>query len=125
MSEKGKLLVISGPSGVGKSTVIGILMGMRGNMEFSVSATTRPPRPGETDGVEYFFVSREEFDRMIEDGELLEHAEFVGNCYGTPRSQVEERIEQGITVVLDIEVQGAAQVKAIMPEAVTWNATPS
>lgn len=117
--QKGKLLVISGPSGVGKSTVISILMKLRGSMEFSVSATTRLPRPGETDGVEYFFVTRERFEQMVENGELLEHAEFVGNCYGTPKSQVLERMEQGITVVLDIEVQGAAQVKAIMPEAIT------
>ena len=119
MNEKGKLLVISGPSGVGKSTVIGRLMRLRGNMEFSVSATTRPPRPGETEGKDYFFVSRERFDRMIEDGELLEHATFVGNSYGTPKSQVLQRLEDGITVVLDIEVQGAAQVKEAMPETVT------
>jgi len=111
--------VLSGPSGVGKSTVIGILMELRGNMEFSVSATTRAPRPGETDGREYFFVTRECFDEMVERGELLEHATFAGNSYGTPRSQVEQRLEQGITVVLDIEVQGAAQVKALMPEAVS------
>ena len=116
---KGKLLVLSGPSGTGKSTVIGHLMKMRDGLEFSVSATTRLPRPGEVEGKDYFFVSREKFDEMIRQGELLEHAEFVGNCYGTPRSQVEQRLEQGITVILDIEVQGAAQVKAVMPEAVT------
>ncbi|MBQ7737164.1 MAG: guanylate kinase [Oscillospiraceae bacterium] len=126
MTEKGKLLVVSGPSGVGKSTVIGILMKLRGNMEFSVSATTRSPRPGEQDGVDYFFVSRERFDEMVENDELLEHATFVGNSYGTPRSQVESRIENGITVVLDIEVQGAAQVKEKMPEAITvFMAPPS
>ena len=126
MIERGKLLVISGPSGVGKSTVISRLMKLRGNMEFSVSATTRAPRPGETEGVDYFFVSREEFDRMVDEGELLEHATFVGNSYGTPKSQVIHRLEQGITVVLDIEVQGAAQVKEAMPEAVTvFMAPPS
>ena len=118
-TERGVLLVLSGPSGVGKSTVIHKLMDLRGKMEFSVSATTRAPRPGEVDGVDYFFVSRERFQRMIEEEELLEHAEFVGNCYGTPKSQVLERLEQGITVVLDIEVQGAAQVKERMPEALT------
>jgi guanylate kinase len=119
MAERGKLLVISGPSGTGKSTVIGRLMERMEGLEFSVSATTRRPRPGEREGVDYFYVSRERFDEMIKNDELLEHAAFVGNCYGTPRSQVEARLEQGITVILDIEVQGAAQVKAKMPEAVT------
>lgn len=119
MTERGILLVVSGPSGVGKSTVIRRLMETRGKMEFSVSATTRAPRPGEVDGREYFFVSREQFDEMIRREELLEHAEFVGNCYGTPKAQVLKRLEDGITVVLDIEVQGAAQVKALMPEALT------
>ena len=118
-TERGVLLVLSGPSGVGKSTVIHKLMDLRGKMEFSVSATTRAPRPGEVDGREYFFVTREEFESMVERGELLEHAEFVGNCYGTPKSQVLRRLEDGITVVLDIEVQGASQVKALMPEALT------
>ena len=119
MNERGKLLVISGPSGTGKSTVIGHLMDIRPGLEFSVSATTRAPRPGEEDGREYFFVTHERFAEMVENGEMLEHATFVGNSYGTPRSQVEDRLEQGITVILDIEVQGAAQVKAAMPEAVT------
>lgn len=117
--KRGKLLVISGPSGCGKSTVIGKMMAGRKNVEFSVSATTRKPRPGETEGEDYFFVSRERFEEMIQNDELLEHAEFVGNCYGTPRSQVCARLENGISVVLDIEVQGAAQVKKKLPEAVT------
>lgn len=119
MNKRGKLLVISGPSGTGKSTVIGYLMEIRPGLEFSTSATTRAPRPGEVDGREYFFVTPERFEEMVLNGELLEHATFVGNSYGTPRSQVEQRLERGITVILDIEVQGAAQVKAAMPEAVT------
>ena len=91
----------------------------RENVEFSVSATTRRPRPGEREGVDYFFVSRERFEEMLRNDELLEHAEFVGNCYGTPKSQVCARLESGVSVILDIEVQGAAQVKQKMPEAVT------
>ena len=94
--KRGKLLVISGPSGCGKSTVIGKMMAERENVEFSVSATTRPPRPGEREGVDYFFVSRERFEEMIRNNELLEHAEFVGNCYGTPKSQVCARLERGV-----------------------------
>ena len=119
MSEKGKLIVISGPSGAGKSTIVFKAIEGRTDFCFSTSVTTRAPRAGEQDGREYFFVDRERYDRMVENGELLEHAEFVGNCYGTPKSQVLERLDNGITVVLDIEVQGAAQVKALMPEAVT------
>ena len=110
--KRGKLLVISGPSGCGKSTVIGKMMAGRENVEFSVSATTRRPRPGEREGVDYFFVSRERFEEMLRNDELLEHAEFVGNCYGTPK-------ESGVSVILDIEGQGAAQVKRKLPEAVT------
>lgn len=116
---KGKLLILSGPSGCGKSTVIAELMKKRSDLAFSVSATTRSPRPGEMDGREYYFVSRDEFERMVQCDELLEHAEFVGNCYGTPKAPILRQMEAGITVILDIEVQGAAQVKEKMPEAVT------
>lgn len=115
---KGKLLVLSGPSGAGKSTVVSKLMERRGDVCFSVSATTRAPRPGEQDGVNYFFVTRERFEEMVRTGELLEHAEYVGNCYGTPRAYVEQRLEAGYNVVLDIEVQGARQVMEAAPEAV-------
>ena len=115
---KGKLLVLSGPSGAGKSTVVSKLMERRGDVCFSVSATTRAPRPGEQDGVNYFFVTRERFEEMVRTGELLEHAEYVGNCYGTPRADVEQRLEAGYNVILDSEVQGARQVMEAAPEAV-------
>ena len=115
---KGKLLVLSGPSGAGKSTVVSKLMERRGDVCFSVSATTRAPRPGEQDGVNYFFVTRERVEEMVRTGELLEHAEYVGNCYGTPRAYVEQRLDAGYNVILDIEVQGARQVMEAAPEAV-------
>lgn len=104
---KGKLIVLSGPSGAGKSTVITRLMKLRSDLCFSVSATTRQPRPGETDGKDYFFITRAEFDQMVEADMLLEHAEYVGNCYGTPRRYVEQKQAEGLNVLLDIEVQGA------------------
>ena len=118
MSDKGKLLVISGPSGAGKSTVVFKAIEGRDDICFSTSATTRSPRPGEVNGSEYFFVSFERFLEMVEHDELLEHAEYVANRYGTPRAYVEQRLEEGMNVILDIEVQGARQVRRKMPEAV-------
>ena len=118
MSEKGKLLVISGPSGAGKSTVVFKAIEGREDVCFSTSVTTRSPRPGEVDGREYFFVDFERFREMVENDELLEHAEYVANRYGTPRAYVEQRMAEGLNVVLDIEVQGARQVRKKMPEAV-------
>ena len=118
MSEKGKLIVISGPSGAGKSTVVFKAIEGRKDMCFSISATTRKPRPGETDGVEYFFVDLERFQEMVDNDELLEHAEYVANRYGTPRRYVEEQLSKGMNVILDIEVQGARQVNEKMPDAV-------
>jgi len=118
MSEKGKLLVISGPSGAGKSTVVFKAIEGREDICFSTSVTTRSPRPGEVDGREYFFVDFERFREMVENDELLEHAEYVANRYGTPRAYVEQRMAEGMNVLLDIEVQGARQVRKKMPEAV-------
>ena len=114
---KGQLIILSGPSSVGKSTVIAELMGQRSNLYFSVSYTTREPRVGEQDGVNYNFVDRQEFERMIADDELLEYAEYVHNYYGTSLKAIRDRLEAGIDVLLDIEVQGAAKVRARCPEA--------
>lgn len=118
MQEKGKLIVISGPSGAGKSTVVFKAIEGREDVCFSTSVTTRKPRPGEVDGREYFFVEPDRFKEMVENDELLEHAEYVANSYGTPRAYVEEKLEAGLNVLLDIEVQGARQVHEKMPDAV-------
>lgn len=118
MQTKGRLIVISGPSGAGKSTIVFKAIEGRDDMCFSTSVTSRQPRPGEVDGREYFFIDREQFLQMIENDELLEHAEYVGNFYGTPRKFVEDKLEAGISVFLDIEVQGARQVSEKMPEAI-------
>ncbi|MFG3249302.1 guanylate kinase [Streptomyces sp. NPDC048187] len=112
-----RLTVLSGPSGVGKSTVVAHMRKAHPEVWLSVSATTRKPRPGEQHGVHYFFVSDEEMDKLIANGELLEWAEFAGNRYGTPRTAVLERLEGGEPVLLEIDLQGARQVRASMPES--------
>lgn len=114
----GRLVVISGPSGVGKSTMAATLREYEENVWVSVSATTRAPRAGETDGESYFFLSRDQFAVQAQAGEFLEYAEFAGNMYGTPRVAVAERLAQGVNVVLEIDLAGARQVRAAMPEAV-------
>ena len=118
MAEKGKLIVISGPSGAGKSTVVNRAIQGRNDMCFSTSVTTRSPRPGEVDGKDYFFIDEERFQEMVDHGELLEHARYVSHSYGTPRAFVERQMDAGMNVILDIEVQGARQVKEQMEEAV-------
>ncbi len=115
----GKLYIISAPSGTGKSTVIKRLMEIRTDLYFSVSATTRSPRPGETNGSSYVFLSHEEFQAHIKNDDFLEYAEYVGNYYGTPKEPVFEQIRRGNDIILDIDVVGCRQVKKAMPEAVT------
>ena len=113
----GRLTVLSGPSGVGKGSVIAVVRARHPEVWLSVSVTTRAPRPGETDGVEYHFVDQAEYDRMVAADELLEHATYAGNSYGTPRAPVLETLARGVPALLEIELQGARQVKARMPEA--------
>ncbi|MFA5006068.1 MAG: guanylate kinase [Candidatus Izemoplasmatales bacterium] len=119
LNERGLLVVISGPSGVGKGTIRKALFNIPdNNFVYSVSMTTRKPRPGEVDGVDYFFVSREQFKKNIEEGKFLEWAEFVGEYYGTPLDYIERQLGAGNEVIIEIEVQGALQVRDKMPDAV-------
>lgn len=113
----GRLTVLSGPSGVGKGSVLAAVRRRHPQVWLSVSVTTRAPRPGERDGVEYHFVDRAEFDRMVDADELLEHATYAGNAYGTPRQPVLHRLAAGVVALLEIELNGARQVKQAMPEA--------
>ena len=118
--KRGVLFVFSGPSGVGKGTLKAKLFEeFAGRIAYSVSATTRGPREGEVDGKDYFFISRQEFERRVKNNEFLEHAEFAGNCYGTPRAYVEKLLDSGMNVVLEIDVQGALQVMKSMRECVS------
>lgn len=118
MNRRGILLIISGFAGSGKGTICKELLRRYDNYAFSVSATTREPREGEVDGVDYFFISREKFQEMIENGEFLEYANYVTNSYGTPKKYVEKMLDEGKDVILEIECQGALSIKTIFPEAV-------
>lgn len=119
LNERGLLVVISGPSGVGKGTIRKALFQIPdNNFMYSVSMTTRKPREGEVNGVDYYFVGRDEFEQGIKDGEFLEYAEFVGEYYGTPMKPIEKQLQDGKEVIMEIEVQGALQVREKMPEAV-------
>lgn len=125
MSERGLLIVFSGPSGVGKGTVRQEIFSTPDHqLEYSVSMTTRPQRPSEVEGVDYFFRTREEFESLIKQGLMLEYAEYVGNYYGTPLTYVNETLDKGIDVFLEIEVQGALQVKKKVPDGVFIFLTP-
>lgn len=116
---KGIVAVISGPAGTGKGTVVKKLCADYDNFNLSISCTTRAPRPNETDGREYFFISREEFEKRISQGRILEHTEYCGNYYGTPADYVKALTSEGKDVILEIETDGARQIKTLMPEAVT------
>ena len=116
---KGKTFIVSGPSGVGKSTVLNALLARNSNLYFSVSATTRAPREGEVNGVHYHFLDQETFQAWIARDEFLEYAEYVGNFYGTPKQYVDAAMDEGRDVILDIEIQGAMQVKHKRPETVS------
>ena len=124
MRERGTLVVVSGFSGAGKGTVLAQVLARRPDLYFSVSFTTRAPRQGEQDGVNYHFVTREEFQTRIGRGEFLEYAEYVGNYYGTSMTVIREKLERGINVILEIEIQGAAKVREKMPEAVSLFLVP-
>jgi len=113
---QGKLIVLTGPSGVGKGTLMRLLLSRHPELNYSISATTRPPRRGEVDGKDYYFISRSEFQRLIEKGEFLEWAEFAGNLYGTPRQPVIDLMKSGKSVLLEIELEGARQIRATFPE---------
>lgn len=121
---KGKLIVLSGPSGVGKGTIVKRVMSVRKNCALSVSCTTRAPRQGEKDGESYFFISREKFEKMIEENGFLEYSEHFSNYYGTPRFFVEQKLKEGCDVILEIEVDGALNVKKSYGEAILVMITP-
>lgn len=124
MNSKGNLIVISGPSGGGKGTVVKALKDIMPDLGVSVSATTRSPREGEENGREYYFITHAEFEKMLSEGEILEHTTYCGNYYGTPKKEVERITGEGRDIILEIEVDGGSQIKKIFPEAVTLMLIP-
>lgn len=124
MNHKGLILIVSGPSGCGKGTVLQEVLGSRSDVYYSISATTRAPRPGEVDGVQYHFVTREAFEQLIAQDAVLEHAEYCGNYYGTPKQPILDHDAAGDIVILEIEVQGARQVMEKLPQAVSLFIAP-
>lgn len=121
---KGLVIVVSAPSGGGKGTILKELFKRNTNMKFSVSATTRNPRPGEVDGQSYYFTDKKHFEELIAEGKMLEHAEYCGNYYGTPKEPIEKAVAEGYDIVLEIEVQGGAQIKNKIPDCVSVFITP-
>ena len=121
---KGLVIVVSAPSGGGKGTILKELFERNSNIKFSVSATTRNPRPGEVDGQHYYFIDKPKFQELIDNDKMLEHAEYCGNFYGTPREPIEKAVDEGYDIVLEIEVQGGAQIKKKIPECVSVFITP-
>lgn len=121
---KGLLFIVSGPAGSGKGTVVNELIAKHPSLTLSISATTRQPRPGEVDGVHYHFISKEEFEQRIKDGKMLEYATYSGNYYGTPQKEVEEAMNEGKDVILEIEVAGAMQIKEKIKDSVAIMLTP-
>jgi guanylate kinase len=121
---KGLVIVVSAPSGGGKGTILKELFERNSNFKFSVSATTRNPRPGEVDGQHYYFIDKPKFQELIDNDKMLEHAEYCGNFYGTPREPIEKAVDEGYDIVLEIEVQGGAQIKKKIPECVSVFITP-
>lgn len=119
MKSDGLLIVFSGPSGAGKDTILKKLLESNQNIRLSVSATTRSPRQGEVDGVDYHFITRERFEAMVSEGKMLEHAEYCGNCYGTPSGPIDRWQSEGHDVILEIEVQGGSQIKMKRPDCVS------
>ncbi len=120
----GLLVVVSGPAGVGKGTVVSLVRERNNDVVFSVSATSRKPRPGEIDGENYYFVSQKEFEKMVQEDKLLEWVEYCGNYYGTPRYYVEEQLSRGSVVILEIEVEGADRIKKKYPQCISVFITP-